>query len=607
MSKINNEVLKKLPAKPGVYIMKDRYGCALYIGKAAVLKNRVRQYFQPAAAYGPRIAAMVSMIEDIECIVTDSEYEALILECNLIKRYRPRFNIMLRDDKNYPYIKITVNEPFPRILATRKPGSDKALYFGPYASMGAVRETIGIIRRIFPIRTCSKKLPAQAGRQRPCLNYHINNCPAPCTGDADEERYNAIVKDITRFLNGEHREIIGRLKEEMSRASDRLEYEKAASLKYRIQSLEHISQRQKAVSISREDRDIIACAADESDTCVQVFSVREGKLIGSRHFILDRAPGDDTAELFASFFKQYYSAHPSVPREIVVQSAPEDSELLEKWLGGRRGLRVYIKVPLRGEKLKLINMAFRNARLSLEKYRLEHTSKQHDEDAINSLARLLELEGPLHRIEAYDISNTGNSEVTASMVVFLDGRPLKSGYRKFRIRNTAIQNDYASMQEALHRRLKRQESKPDLILIDGGRGHVNAVLKVMNENDYNVPVYGMVKDDRHRTRSLVSTEKEVNLDKSKDIYRLVSNIQSEAHRFATAYNRKLREKRYTRSRLDEIEGIGVERKKVLLKHFKSIASIAEATVDELMEAEGISRKIALSIHGYFRQGRGARK
>jgi excinuclease ABC subunit C len=599
--------LKKLPDKPGVYIMKDNMGKVIYVGKASVLKNRVRQYFQPSAAHGPKTAAMVENIGSFEYIVTDSEYEALILECNLIKKYRPKFNIMLKDDKNYPYIKVTVNEMFPRIIITRRFERDGAAYYGPYMSMGAVKETIGLLRKIFPVRACKRNLPRETGRQRPCLSYHIGQCLAPCTGEVTREEYGDAIRDVCKFLEGEHGSLISRLKGQMKQASENLDFEKAASLRDKLSSLEHIAEKQKVSSTARNDRDVIAHAAKGPDHLMQVLVIRSGKLSGGEYFILEKASGSDENELFNSFIKQYYSAGHFIPREVLVEKEPDDRELLEEWLGRKKGSKVFIRQPKRGEKLGLVHMASKNAVLAIEKCSTEQAaSKKCIRDALEALGEMLGMDRIPYRIEAYDISNTGKTEIAASRVVFEMGKSNRSQYRRYRIRNTGVQNDYAAMQEVIYRRFSRDRDNgmPDVILVDGGKGHVSSVCQVLNEIGVDVPVAGMAKDDRHRTRALVLTDREIELADIPGVFRLIASIQEEAHRFAVSYNRKMREARHSKSELDEIAGIGPERKKALLRHFKSVRKIKQAGVEELTFVEGISKKTARLIYEHFRNRKG---
>jgi excinuclease ABC subunit C len=608
------EELKKLPDKPGVYIMKDINREIIYIGKAVVLKNRVRQYFQSLSNQTPKVQAMVPKIKEFEYIVTDSELEALILECNLIKKYRPKFNIMLKDDKTYPYIKVTMNEEFPRILMTRKVEKDGAKYFGPYTSGFAVKNTIDLIKKLFPIKSCNKEFSNTTKKQRPCLNYHIYQCLGPCQGDVNKQEYRALMEDICSFLGGKQEEIIKRLESEMAKASENMEFERAAALRDKITSLRHIAQKQKVVSTAMEDQDVIAFSKNPTDSCVQVFFIRGGKLIGREHFIFEGAGDVSDSELMTSFIKQFYSSASYVPGEIVLQEDIDEIDIIERWLSSKREAKVHIKVPRKGEKLKLIEMVSQNALIALNQFkdniRYQDTLAK---EGITKLKELLELEDVPHRIEAYDISNTGSTEIVASMVVFEGGHPAKKEYRRFKVKSIDTQNDYGSMQEVIYRRFNRalkekaddsSQAKfsrlPDLILADGGLGHVNAVLSVLREMNLSIPVAGMVKDQNHRTRGIISLDKEFDLSKDLNFLRFITSIQDEAHRFAIEYNRKLVQKRYKGSELDEIEGIGPKKKKALLKHFGSLKNIKQAQVDDLSAVEGINIELAKKIFEYFR-------
>lgn len=645
------EELKKLPDKPGVYLMKDANGEVIYVGKAVSLKNRVKQYFQSQAGQSPKVQVMVQRIAEFEYIVTDSELEAFILECNLIKKYKPRFNVLLKDDKTYPYIKVTMNEEYPRILMTRRVEKDGAKYFGPYASAAAVRETIDLIKRIFPVKTCKKILPRDIGKGRPCLNYFIYRCLGPCQGDVDKEQYRSAMKDICSFLGGKQEEILKKLEKEMNEAAEAMDFEKAARLRDKINSIRLVSEKQKVLSTAMEDQDVIAFAREQTDACVQVFFIRGGKLIGREHFIFEGIDFAEDGELLGSFVKQFYNNAEFIPGEIILQEDIEEKESIEKWLGEKRSARVRVTVPRRGEKRQLVEMVSRNALIALRHFRERLlTEGSASGEALEKLAEMLGLEDAPHRIEAYDISNTGSTEVVASMVVFEGGKPAKKQYRRFRMKTVDIQDDYASMQETVYRRLKRagagqerhaeeqdevQEVQdevqveervevkhkgqyegqyegqtdgqaddsfsrlPDLVLVDGGLGHVNAVRKVVEEFGLDIPVYGMVKDDRHRTRGLVGPGGEMDLSRDLVVLRLVTAIQDEAHRFALEYNKKLRKKRITVSVLDQIEGIGAKRKKALIKHFGSVSRIKEAGVDDLAAVEGISRSMAEKIYAYF--------
>lgn len=608
------EELKKLPEKPGVYIMKDINREIIYIGKAVVLKNRVRQYFQSLSKQTPKVQAMVPKIKEFEYIVTDTELEALILECNLIKKYRPKFNIMLKDDKTYPYIKVTMNEEFPRILTTRKVEKDGAKYFGPYTSGFAVKDTIDLIKKLFPIKSCNKVFTKDARKQRPCLNYHIYQCLGPCQGDVNKEEYRALMNDICSFLGGKQEEIIKRLESEMVKASEDMEFEKAAALRDKITSLRHIAQKQKVVSTAMEDQDVVAFSKDPTDSCVQVFFIRGGKLIGREHFIFEGAGDVSDSELMTSFIKQFYSSASYVPGELVLQEDVDEIDIIEKWLSSKREAKVHIKVPRKGEKLKLVEMVSQNALIALNQFK-DNIRNQDTlaKEGIAKLKELLELEGVPQRIEAYDISNTGSTEIVASMVVFEGGHPAKKEYRRFKVKSLDSQNDYGSMQEVIYRRFNRalkekeetsSEAKfsrlPDLILADGGLGHVNSVLSVLREMNISIPVAGMVKDQNHRTRGIISTDKEFDLSKDLNLLRFITSIQDEAHRFAIEYNRKLVQKRYKGSELDEIEGIGPKRKKALIKHFGSLKNIKQAQIDDLTAVDGINPELAKKIFEYFR-------
>ncbi len=614
--------LKRLPDRPGVYIMKDSGGRVIYVGKAASLKNRVRQYFQASADQNEKTKALVARTKEFEYIVTDTEQEALILECNLIKKHRPRYNILLKDDKSYPSIKVTMNEEYPRVMMTRRVEKDGARYFGPYTSAAAVRETLDLIRKLFPVRSCGKSLPAEAGKGKPCLYYHIYQCRGPCRGNVNKEEYRALMEEVCSFLEGKQEDVIRSLEKKMAEAVENLEFEKAAGLRDKINSIKLIAEKQKVVSHKMAEQDLMGVAREGTDACVQVFFVRSGKLMGSKHFTFKDAGQAEDKELLSSFLKQFYSLSSYVPREILLEAELEEAAALEDWLGCKRGSRVRIIVPLRGEKRKLLDMAKENARIALKNFR-EKALKEDSErtKAMEGLKEVLGLKDLPERIEAYDISNTGASEITASMVVFEDGLPCRSDYRRFRVKGQTVLNDYGSMQEVLYRSLKRRLSGedgegmsaegagekfgrlPDLLLVDGGLGHVNAAKAVMEEMGVYIPVAGMVKDDRHRTRGLVLPGGEVDITGNMPVLRLVSAIQDEAHRFALEYNRKLRSKRYTLSVLDEISGIGPERKKALLKHFGSVQKIKEAEVDQLAAVKGISRPMAEKIYAFFREKR----
>lgn len=614
------EELRKVPDKPGVYLMKDKKGKIIYVGKAVVLKNRVRQYFQSLSGQSSKVRAMVPLIEEFEYIVTDSELEALILECNLIKKYRPKFNVLLKDDKTYPYIKVTMNEEYPRVIMTRRIQKDGGKYFGPYTNVAAVKETIKLLKKLFPMKTCKKVLPRDIGKERPCLNYYIYQCLGPCQGNVDKEEYRMVMKDICSFLSGRQDKIIKRLEEQMKAAAENMEFEKAARIRDKLNSLRHIAEKQKVLSTSDVDQDAIAIAKDETDACTQVFFIRGGKLIGREHFIFEGMGDVEDSELIASFMKQFYSAAEFVPHEILIQSEIDEVDLLQEWLSEKRGGKVYIKVPKKGDKHNLIEMVSENAQVALEQFKRRIKAETETAgDSLKELSEILGLDEVPRRIEAYDISNTGTSEMVASMVVFEDGVPNNREYRRFRIKSQEGQNDYGSMQEVLYRRFRRAEKEkslqdvsnihepekgfsrlPDVIFVDGGLGHLNAANEVLKELGINnIPVFGMVKDNRHRTRGLVTQNGEIELSENISLLRFVTAIQNEAHRFAIEYNKKLRKDRYKSSELDNIEGVGEKRRKALLKHFGSISRIKAAEVDELAAVEGISKSTAQKIYDYF--------
>jgi excinuclease ABC subunit C len=609
------EELKKLPDKPGVYLMKDETGTVIYVGKARVLKNRVRQYFQASASHTPKVTAMVARIKEFEYIVTDTELEALILECNLIKDKKPRYNILLKDDKSYPYIKITTNEEYPRIFMTRRTEKDGARYFGPYSNVISVRETINLIKKVFPIRTCKRVLPRDIGKGRPCLNYHIGQCLGPCSGKVGADEYRAVVRDICSFLEGKQDEIIARIERQMQEASDKLEFERAAALRNKLTGLRHISQEQKVLSVAGRDQDIIGYSANSTDTCVQIFFIRGGKLLGREFYIIEGTGEAELQETASSFMKQFYGEADIIPSEIITAVDIEDKELVEDWLSERRGGRVHVKVPQRGEKLHMVEMVAENARIELKRFSEKASQRDKVQEGLQEMADLLGLGEIPRRIEAYDISNTGSTEIVASMIVFEDGKPAKKEYRRFKVRSTEIQNDYASIQEVIYRRFRHAEAErqtesdkkfsrlPDLIMLDGGLGHVNAVGQVMEELGEAIPLCGMVKDDKHRTRGLVLPDREIDLTSDLKVLRFVTSIQDEAHRFALDYNKKLRAKRYSKSILDEAEGIGPKRKKALLKHFGSVSRMRQASIDDLEAVDGISRALAEKLYEFFRSVR----
>ena len=613
------EELKKLPAQPGVYLMHDEKDEIIYVGKAISLKNRVRQYFQSSRNKTAKIQQMVSRIARFEYIITDSELEALVLECNLIKEHRPRYNTMLKDDKAYPYIKVTVSEDFPRILFARTMKKDKSRYFGPYTSAGAVKDTIDLIHKLYHIRTCSRNLPRDIGKERPCLNYHIRQCGAPCQGYVSKEAYGESVSQALEFLNGRYDGILKMLEQKMQEASERMDFEKAIEYRDLLSSVKQVAQKQKITSSSTEDRDIIAMARDESDAVVQVFFVREGKLIGRDHFHMSVAVEEDSRQVLTSFVKQFYSGTPFVPRELWLQTPLEDEDVIRRWLEMKRGQKVRIVVPQKGQKERLIELAERNAAMVLSKDKEELKREElRTTGAMNQIGQMIGL-GRLRRIEAYDISNTSGLESVGSMVVYEDGKPKRSDYRKFKIRSVKGPNDYASMKEVLSRRFSHglEEARsleeegvdqalgsftrfPDLILMDGGRGQVNIALEVLKELGLEIPVCGMVKDDHHRTRGLYHNNVEVPMDRHSEAFRLITRIQDEAHRFAIEYHRSLRSKGQVHSVLDEIPDIGPARRKALMRQFQSLEAVKEAGLEELAAVPGMNRKAAESVYRFFR-------
>lgn len=600
------EELKKLPDKPGVYIMHDKIGTIIYVGKAVSLKNRVRQYFRPSTNHSAKIKRMVSKIDYFEYIITDSELEALVLECNLIKEHSPKYNTMLKDDKTYPFIKITTGEHFPRVLFSRKIVHGTGKYYGPYTSAGAVKDTIELLCKLYKIRTCNRKLPADQGRERPCLNYHIGQCSAPCQGYINEEDYRKSIESVMEFLDGDYSHILKSLTQQMQQASENMEFEEAAKYRDLIASVKQVAQKQKITMDDVTDRDVIAVACDGQDAVVQVFFVRSGKLLGRDHFHMSVAEGDTRGEILSQFIKQYYGGTPYIPNVVMIQEEIEDSDVISQWLSGIKKRKVNIITPKKGDKEKLVELAYRNAQVVLiqdgEKIKRE---QQRTVGAMEEIAGWIHLSG-VRRVEAYDISNTSGVESVGSMVVFQDGKPARNDYRKFKIKTVKGPDDYKSMKEVLTRRFKRAlESSagfdiyPDLIMMDGGKGQVNIALEVLEELGLSIPVCGMVKDDNHNTRGLYYNNVEIPVDKRSEGFKLITRIQDEAHRFAIEYHRSLRSKVQVSSVLDGIDGVGPARRKALMKHFMEIEKIRHASVEELMEAKGINRGVAENIYNYF--------
>ncbi|AAK78488.1 excinuclease ABC subunit C [Clostridium acetobutylicum] len=615
--------LKNLPDKPGVYIMKNSLGEVIYVGKAKILKNRVRQYFRNSKNHSEKVKAMVKNISEFEYIVTDSEIEALILECNLIKKYKPRYNILLKDDKHYPFIKVTMNEDFPRIIVTRNMVKDGSKYFGPYPDVSAVHETVDLMRRIFPIRTCKKYIKENGENIRPCLNYHIKRCNAPCAGLISKEEYGEIIKKAVGLISGKNNDIIRELKEEMEKASMNLDFEKAADLRDKMLAAQKVTEKQKIIIGNFENEDYISLYSDEKDSCVQVFFLREGKIVGREHFIVENTAGENEGDIIGEFIKEFYSGTAYVPKSIYA-SAGEDLNLLENWLTMKRGSKVEIKIPQKGEKKDIIEMVKRNSKITLEKFKIKLLSdKRLNENILIEMTEVIGLEEVPHRIEAYDISNIQGVDSVGSMIVFEEGKPKNSDYRRFKIKTVKGANDYDSMREILTRRFKHGLEEvnsivnknlslsagkfcvfPDLILMDGGKGQVNIALEVLKEFNIDIPVCGMVKDDRHNTRGIIYNNNEIDIKSNRKIINFVTRVQDEVHRFAITYHRSLRDKRVLHSVLDDIPYIGEKRRKALLKHFGSIENIKKATYEELMKTPSIDKKAAESIVSYFRGRKG---
>lgn len=608
------EELKKLPGKPGVYLMHDEKDAIIYVGKAISLKNRVRQYFQSSRNKGAKIEQMVTHISRFEYIVTDSELEALVLECNLIKEHRPKYNTVLMDDKTYPFIKVTVNEPFPRVMMARRMKKDKAKYFGPYTSAGAVKDTIELIRKLYHIRSCNRSLPKDIGKERPCLNYHIHQCYAPCQGYISREEYRKSIDEVVRFLNGNYDPILKELEEKMLDASENLEFEKAIEYRELLASVQKIAQKQKITDTAGDDRDIIAMASEGEDAVVQVFFIRGGRLIGRDHFYLKIAENDTKSEILSSFIKQFYAGTPYIPAELMLPEEIEDQEIIEEWLTTRREHKVRLRIPKKGTKEKLVELAQKNAQMVLknDKERLKREEGR-TIGAVKELEKILGLTGII-RMEAYDISNTNGFDSVGSMVVYEHGKPKRNDYRKFKIKSVQGPDDYASMNEVLTRRFehglreRQDESEtggfqafPDLIMMDGGRGQVNIALEVLEKLNLHIPVCGMVKDDNHRTRGLYFNNVELPIDRNSECFRLITRIQDEAHRFAITFHRQLRSKGQVHSILDDIPGVGPARRKDLMRSFENIEAIRNATVDDLKELPSMNEKSAQEVYKFFHQ------
>ncbi len=612
------EELKKLPGRPGVYIMHDENDAIIYVGKAISLKNRVRQYFQSSRNKGPKIEQMVTRIRRFEYIVTDSELEALVLECNLIKEHRPKYNTMLKDDKTYPFIKVTVGEDYPRVLFSRSMKKDKSKYYGPYTSAGAVKDTIDLIRKLYKLRSCNRSLPKEIGNDRPCLNYHIKQCNAPCQGYVSKEEYRRSVEEALDFLNGNHSPVLKMLEEKMQQASEAMDFEEAITYRDLLSSVRQVAQKQKITNGDGEDKDVLALAADGTDAVVQVFFIRGGRLIGRDHFFVKIGLYDKKATILNSFIKQFYSGTPFIPRELMLEVEVEEHELLEQWLTGKRGQRVFIRVPKKGTKEKLVELARENAAIVLNQDR--ERIKREEGRTIGAVKEIAQLLGMSHisRMEAYDISNISGFESVGSMVVFEKGKPKRSDYRKFKIKSVDGPNDYASLEEVLTRRFahgleEQKELKekqmdqelgsfsrfPDLILMDGGKGQANVALRVMETLGLNIPICGMVKDDFHRTRGLYYENVELPIDDHSEGFKLITRIQDEAHRFAIEYHRSLRSKEQVHSILDDITGIGPARRKALMRSFQSLQAIREAGEEELARIPSMNAASARQVYEFF--------
>ncbi len=618
------EELRKLPDKPGVYLMHDKNDTIIYVGKAVVLKNRVRQYFQSSRGKSPKIHRMVEQIAWFEYIVVDSEMEALILECNLIKEHQPKYNTMLKDDKHYPYIRVTVNEDYPRVMLARERKKDKAKYFGPYTSAASVHDSIDLLKKTYFIRSCNKVLPRDTGKERPCLYYHMGQCKAPCQGYISKEEYQENIGQVEEFLNGNYALITKRLEAQMMKFSEEMEFEKAAEYRDLLFSVKRLAEKQKADDDMNIERDIIAFASAGDEAVAQVFFVRGGKMVGREHFYLTGVENEARSTIMANFIKQFYSGTPYIPKELLLSEETEEQELLENWLTVRRGKRVRIVIPKKGSKERLVELAEKNASFVLQKdsERIAEQEKK-TKGALQEIADWLELEG-INRIEAFDISNISGFENVASMVVFEGGKPKKADYRKFKTRTITGPDDYASMREVLTRRFEHAKREieelkeayadadgeeiremgsftrlPDLILMDGGRGQVNIALEVLAEQKLAIPVCGMVKDDNHRTRGLYFNNIEIPIDTRSEGFHLITRIQDETHRFAIEYHRSLRGKAQTHSVLDDIPGVGATRRRTLMKHYESLDALKEASIEELSGLPGMNIRVAKAVYDFF--------
>ena len=615
------EELKKLPQQPGVYLMHDENDAIIYVGKAIKLRNRVRSYFRKSNNHTNKIKRMVACIKWFEYIVTDSELEALILENNLIKQHRPKYNTMLKDDKTYPYIKVTLGEAYPRVMITREMKKGKSKYYGPYTSAYAAKETIDLLRKIYKIRTCNRILPRDIGKERACLYYHIHQCDGPCQGYISQEAYKEHIQQVVAFLDGQYDPVIEMLEKAMFEASEAMDFEKAAEFRDQLEAVRIIAKKQKIVDAAMDDRDVIAFAKSDKEAIVQVFFIRNGKMIGREHFRLDNVDDMANGAIMSTFVKQFYAGTPYVPKELMLQEDLDEANIIQSWLSNKRGQKVYIKVPQKGEKSRLVDLAAQNASLTLEQFGDQlKRDEARTKGAMAEIQTLMGREDHIIRVEAFDISNTQGFESVGSMVVFEDGKPKRSDYRKFKIKHVQGPNDYASMHEVLTRRfnhaLKEQEEillkgldpelakftrLPDLILMDGGKGQVGIAKQVLEEVGLDIEVCGMVKDDQHRTRGLLYEGRELPMKKTSEGFKLITRIQDEAHRFAIDYHKKLRNKKQIQSLLDEIKGIGPARRKALINHFGSVKKIREKSIEELSAAPSMNRGLAENVYNYFHQ------
>lgn len=610
--------IKNLPDKPGVYLMKNSLGEVIYVGKAKVLKNRVKSYFQKSKNHSEKVKVMVKNIAEFEYIVTDSEMEALILECNLIKKYSPKYNILLKDDKFYPFIKITVNDDYPRVFVTRRFAKDGSKYFGPYTNGSAVYETLDLIYKIFPLRNCKLVIKENGEKVRPCLNYHIKKCLGPCGGHISKEEYGKMINDIIDILSGKETYITKMLKSYMEKAAEELEFEKAASLRDKILSINAIAEKQKIFKTMEGDEDFINIEQDEKDSCIQVFFSRDGKVIGREHFIFENTANESIGEIIEDFIGSFYGGTAKIPKTIYVPQI-DNFDLMEEYLTIKRGAKVWIKVPQKGQKKEMLEMVKNNARITLEKFKDKYLKdKEINRISLLELQDLLELEECPQRIEAYDISNIQGVDSVGTMIVFEEGRAKNSDYRRFKIKTVKGANDYDSMREILTRRfnhgldeikaiqqrdLKLSAGKfstfPDLIMMDGGKGQVNVALEVLQSLNIDIPVCGLVKDDKHQTRGIIYNNNELIINKGSNLMQLIRRIQDEVHRFAITYHRSLRDKRTLHSVLDDIPYVGEKRRRALLMKFGSVDNIKKASMQELLETQSIDKKSAESIYNYF--------